>query len=178
MSTSDHFEKAVARTCLRHIATYLSLNPFVRGDDSAVRYGAFTREIAIEAGLSVPQTRRRLLGLCSKGAMLREDTAGGSTRWWPVGLAATQLPAAPGPIASGATAQAPPRQAFTPPPPPARQHWSDILGVARDCSTSEARAAFKFTLAAVNELDLDAEQQRKRIRDAYNARLTEDGISE
>jgi hypothetical protein len=40
------------------------------------------------------------------------------------------------------------------------------------------REARDQTLAAVSDLNLDVDAQRQRIRDAYNAGLTEDGISE
>lgn len=181
------FEKAVARACLRAVAKWAREEPLRGGDLTAVRYGPLIGEIADEADLSIPQTRRRLQALQRDGRMLRDDRRGGSTAWWLVGLAAEQrtTPAVTVEM-NGCTTQAQAtriaahaiRQAVTPVAIPARQHWSDVLGVPRDCSTSDARQAFTAALGAVPEHDLDAEQQRQRIRDAYNARLTEDGISE
>ncbi|NII53545.1 hypothetical protein [Luteibacter sp. SG786] len=187
--TPEEFEKALARACMKAANRSMILEPFRCGDRTAVLTGANLREIAGEAGLSVPQARRRIEKLLKDAKVLRHDTTGGCTRWWLVGLAPSPAAAPAAPISlppfvpavhatpSPATA---PRQGVTPPtaPVPARQHWSDVLGVARDCSTSEAREAFKSALAAVDDLDLDADQQRQRIRDAYNARLVEDGISE
>ncbi|NID15426.1 winged helix-turn-helix domain-containing protein [Luteibacter yeojuensis] len=185
--TPEEFEKAVARACMRAINAWAIIDPLRHGDKTAVLIGPHLRDIAREAGISIPQTRRRMQKLMEAGKVLRHDTSGGSTCWWLIGLAE-----APGNTATAVKQAAPMtimlsattpeqkasidalRQAVT----PARQHWSDVLGVARDCSTSEAREAFQSALAAVDDLDLDAEQQRRRIRDAYNARLVEDGISE
>lgn len=178
--TQEQFEKALARACLREIAKWSREDPLRGGDQTAVRYGALIGQIADEADLTVSQTRRRLLAMYREGKVLRDDRRGGSTAWWPVGLAGQQM-TGPAPALYGVppvAAQPVQRQALTPSAPAQRQHWSEVLGVARDCSTSEARDAFRERLAAVPEHDLDAEQQRQRIRDAYNARLTEDGISE
>lgn len=179
--TQEQFEKAIARACLREIAKWSREDPLRGGDQTAVRYGALIGQIADEADLTVSQTRRRLLAMYREGKVLRDDRRGGSTAWWPVGLAEKQAPApspAPSPAQQLVAYLTHARQGLTPGLPAQRQHWSDVLGVARDCSTSEARDAFRARLAAVPEHDLDAEQQRQRIRDAYNARLTEDGISE
>ncbi|NID06612.1 hypothetical protein HBF26_17085 [Luteibacter jiangsuensis] len=186
--TPEEFEKALARACMKAANRWMIVDPFRCGDRTAVLTGPHLDEVAREAGLSVPQARRRMQKLQEAGKVLRHDTRGGSTCWWLVGLAPSPAAAPPAPISlppfvptvhatpSPSTA---PRQGVTAPAPgPARQHWSDVLGVARDCSTSEAREAFQSALAAVDDLDLDAEQQRQRIRDAYNARLVEDGISE
>jgi hypothetical protein len=162
--TPAEFEKAVARACLREANRWLSLNPFVKGDESAVRYGAHLRWIADEAGLSVPQARRRMKVLQDEGRAMRSDTDGGSTRWWLAGLAETQQPAAM------ATPAAPVRQTLTTPAAPAaRQHWSDVLGVPRDCSTSEARTAFSAAIAGLDETDTDYPNHRRRVHDAIDA---------
>jgi len=179
---TPEFEKALALACVQRATRYTTMWPgqsiIANGDAYAVRYGPFLREIAEAAGMSVPMTRRRLHALHALGRVLRDDRAGGCTSWWLVGLAANLTPLPPEPPTAPAQAIAA-RQTLTQPVAiPARQHWSDVLGVARDCSTSEARDAYRDALARVDDLDLDAEQQRQRIRDAYNARLTEDGISE
>lgn len=188
--TPAEFEKALARACMKAANHWMTLDPFRCGDMTAVLTGPHLRAIATEAALSVPQARRHMQKLLDAGRALRHDTTGGCTRWWLVGLApqtpARQVippacnwvhpPSAPTVHATPSPATS--RQGVTPAPVPVRQHWSDVLGVPRDCSTSDARQAFTAALAAVPEHDLDAEQQRQRIRDAYNARLTEDGISE
>lgn len=180
--TPEEFEKALARACMRSANQMMKWDPFRKGDETAVQYGAFVEEVAGEAGISIPQVRRRLSALQDAGKVLRWNRRGGPTTWWLVGLAPAPSPQAPTP-----SLLTPALKMHTTPSPdiavttavlPLRQHWSDVLGVARDCSTSEARDAFRERLAAVPEHDLDAEQQRQRIRDAYNARLTEDGISE
>jgi hypothetical protein len=160
---SDQFEKAVARACLREANRYISLEPFRKGDDSAVTYGAFLPAIAAEAGLSIPQTRRRMRELLVAGRAMRNDTAGGSTRWWLAGLASSQKPEASAPTRSEKET----RQAVT--TPSARIHWSEVLGVERDCSTREARAAFASAMAALNEADPDYPNQRKRVHEAIDA---------
>jgi hypothetical protein len=183
---TPEFEQALKRACLRAVARAARHDPLRSGDVTAVLHGPLISEIADEADLSLPQARRRLQALQRDGKVIRDDRRGGSTAWWLVGLACDQAPSAPvkqaAPMAITLSAATPAqkasidglRQALT----PARQHWSDVLGVARDCSTSEARDAFRERLAAVPEHDLDADQQRQRIRDAFDARLIEDGISE
>jgi hypothetical protein len=181
--TPEEFEKAVRLECLKSVARDARSNPYALTDEGAVRYGPFLRDIAKTAGLSIPQARRQMKKLQDAGRVLRDDSTGGCTRWWLKGLGVatgiTSMPVPPAAPAVHATpSPATARQAVTAQPVPARQHWSEVLGVSRDCSPSEARQAFTAAIAAVPEHDLDAEQQRQRIRDAYNARLVEDGISE
>ncbi|UPG86812.1 hypothetical protein L2Y94_05510 [Luteibacter aegosomatis] len=159
------FEKALTRACLRSAALHASSDPLRAGDRTAVQYGALLKDIADEADLSVPQTRRRLQALQLDGKVIRDDRRGGSTAWWLVGLADAQRPVVPAAVA----AVAPPvRQAFTA-PAAARQHWSDILGVPRDCSTSEARTAFQSAVAALDEADPDYPNQVRRVKEAISA---------
>lgn len=174
--TPAEFEKAVARACLRAAAKRTREEPFRGGDMTAVVYGPVISEIADEADLSIPQTRRRLQALQRDGRLLRDDRRGGSTAWWLVGLAAEH---APKPVVnimvSGVTTQQQAarvadhalRQTMT--APTARQHWSDVLGVPRDCSTSEARAAFQSAIAALDQADPDYPNQKRRVHDAINA---------
>jgi len=169
------FEQALKRACVRSIAKHVGSDPLRAGDRTAVEYGALLRDVADEADLSESQSRRQLKKLQEAGKVIRDDRRGGSTAWWLVGLADELRPAA---AAATAPPTPTPRQTVTPAAVPARQHWSDVLGVARDCSTSEARDAFRAALDSVDDLDLDAEQQRGRIRAAYSQRLYEDGISE
>ncbi len=182
--TPAEFEKAVARACMKAANQYLGVEPFRCGDASAVLCGAKLADIAREAGLSIPQTRRRMRVLRDQGKVITDETSGSWTRWWLVGLAA-QVPAiskpckwVPPPAVHATPSPATARQGVTPAPVPLREPWWKVLGVARDSSTSEVRQAFKDCMDGVPDYDLDAEQQRQRIRDAYNARLTEDGISE
>lgn len=175
-ATPTEFEKAVRLACLKSATRdtmHPTINPFTHGDEFAVRYGPFLVDIAKLADVTIPMARRRMKVLQDDGRVLRDDAAGGRTRWWLAGLSAELRPVAP-----VAAPPAPVRQTLTTHPVPARQHWSAVLKLPRDCSTSDARQAFTDRLKAVPEHDLDAEQQRQRIRDAYNARLTEDGISE
>lgn len=177
--SSDEFEKALTRACLRAIAKNAREEPLRVGDLTAVRYGPLIDEIADEADLSIPQTRRRLQALQRNGRLMRDDRRGGSTAWWLVGLAAEQSPkpavkqAVPMTITLAATTQQQRaaitglRQTFT--APTARQHWSDVLGVPRDCSTSEARQAFTDAVAALNQADPDYPNQNRRVRDAIDA---------
>ncbi|WP_036114546.1 MULTISPECIES: FaeA/PapI family transcriptional regulator [Luteibacter] len=159
------FEKAMARACVRAITKAERYEPLRGGDQTAVQYGPLIREIADEADLSVPQTRRRLQALQLAGKVIRDDRRGGTTAWWLVGLADAQRPVAPAAVA----AVAPPvRQALTA-PVAARQHWSDVLGVPFDCSTSEARAAFRSAVAALDQADPDYPNQSRRVRDAIDA---------
>jgi hypothetical protein len=192
--TPADFEKAVARACMKAAHRSMILEPFRCGDRTAVLTGAHLRAIASEAAVSVPKARRRMQKLLDAGKALRHDTTGGCTRWWLVGLAPAAtppvLPASVGaplpmyhpecvPKVHATPSLATARQGVTTPPSvPVREPWWKVLGVARDCSTSEVRQAFKDCMDGVPEYDLDAERQRQRIRDAYNARLTEDGISE
>lgn len=177
--SAEEFEKALTRACLRAIAKNAREEPLRVGDLTAVRYGPLIDEIADEADLSIPQTRRRLQALQRDGRLMRDDRRGGSTAWWLVGLAAEQAPkssvkqAVPMTITlSGATAKDQAsltalRQTFT--APNARQHWSDVLGVPRDCATSEARAAFQSAIAALDQADPDYPNQSRRVRDAIDA---------
>jgi hypothetical protein len=113
------------------------------------------------------------------GTLLRYDREGGSTTWWPVGLAALHKPAALEPPARmdlptyarhmSGTPEQPARQAFTPSAPSQRQHWSEVLGVPRDCSTSEARQAFTTAVAALDQADPEYPNQNRRVRDAIDA---------
>lgn len=176
---TTEFEKAVTRACLRAIARRAAEEPLRGGDRTAVIYGPLIGEIADEADLSIPQTRRRLQALQRDGRLLRDDRRGGSTAWWLVGLAAEQSPkpavkqAVPMTITLAATTQQQRaaitglRQTFT--GSAARQHWSDVLGVPRDCSTSEARAAFQSAFAALDQADPDYPNQSRRVRDAIDA---------
>ncbi len=183
---TPEFEQALKRACLRAVARAARHDPLRGGDATAVLHGPLISEIADEADLSLPQARRRLQALQRDGKVIRDDRRGGSTAWWLVGLAGDQAPSATvkqaAPVTMTLSAATPAqkasidglRQALT----PARQHWSDVLGVPRDCSTSEMREAWAQALAAVNENDLDAEQQRRRINEARSQRETEDGMSE
>jgi hypothetical protein len=184
--TPAEFEKAVARACMKAAHRSMILEPFRCGDRTAVLTGAHLRAIAGEAAVSVPQARRRMQKLLDAGKALRHDTTGGCTRWWLVGLAPSPTPTTQPisippyvPAVHATPSPATARQGVTNTPAvPVREPWWKVLGVARDSSTSEVRQAFKDCMDGVPEYDLDAEQQRQRIRDAYNARLTEDGISE
>lgn len=185
--TPEEFEKAVARACMRKANAWMIVDPFRHGDKTAVLTGPHLRDIAREAGISIPQTRRRMQKLLEAGKALRHDTSGGSTCWWLVGLAPPPAPAAAAPtllppFAPKVHATPSPdtaRQGVTKPAVPlVREPWWKVLGVGRDCSTSEVRQAFKDCMDGVPEYDIDAEQQRQRIRDAYSQRLSEDGISE
>jgi hypothetical protein len=168
--TPAEFEKAVRLACVQRATRYASMYPtlpiFVHGDQHAVRYGPFLREIAAAAGVSVPMARRRMRKLESQGRVLRDDREGGCTSWWLVGLTAELRPEPIAP-ASPPVVQ---RQTLTHSTPvPARQHWSDVLGVPRDCSTSEARAAFQSAVAALDQADPDYPNQSRRVRDAIDA---------
>jgi DnaJ-domain-containing protein 1 len=174
LSPAD-FEKALKLACLRAVARVKYHDPFTHGDRSAVRDGALIGDIADEAGISIHMARRRLQALQAEGKVIRDDRRGGSTAWWLVGLADTHRIAVPAVVAPVA---APARQALTTAAPAQREQWWKVLGVARDASTSEVREAFRDCMNGVPDYDLDADQQRQRIRAAYNARLTEDGISE
>jgi len=177
-ATNQDFEKALARACLREVNQWLSLNPFVQGDASAVRYGAFLIDVAREAAVSVPQARRRMKALHDSGKVIRSDCEGGRTRWWLVGLASAQ--------AVVATTPAPSRQALTPPTPTAatptsRQRWSDVLGVERDCSTTAATRAYRAELARLNtqwveQQDPEAQVAIQRLKEAYDACCREHDI--
>lgn len=174
MAVTDQFERAVTRACLREVNRWLSLNPFANGDASAVRSGAFLTDIAREAGLSLPQARRRMKALQTAGRVLRSDTEGGRTRWWLVGLASSQVPIKPARQAlttSLASAVSATTASASHAP---RQHWSDVLGVERDCSTSDATNAYRAELSRLNTLlvdqnDPEAFAATQRLKDAYNA---------
>lgn len=172
----DEFEKALTRACLRAVARNAREEPLRVGDLTAVRYGPLIDEIADEADLSIPQTRRRLQALQRDGRLMRDDRRGGSTAWWLVGLAAEHAPKTVVNITvSGVTtpeqaarvAAHVERQTLT--ATAGRQHWSDVLGVPRDCSTSEARAAFQSAFAALDQADPDYPNHSRRVRDAIDA---------
>lgn len=172
------FDKALTIACMRAIGhAPVAIRDCY--DALAVAFGATVKAIAKQSKLSVPQTRLRLQAMHLAGTLLRYDREGGSTTWWPVGLAALHKPAivVPANVAAAAVRlqhaeqrpTAPGRQAFTPAPPAARQHWSDVLGVPYDCSTSEARAAFQSAIAALDQADPDYPNQSRRVRDAIDA---------
>ncbi|SEO64168.1 FaeA-like protein [Luteibacter sp. UNC138MFCol5.1] len=159
------FEHALKRACLRAVARASRYEPLRGGDITAVVYGPLIGEIADEADLSVPQTRRRLQALQREGKVIRDDRRGGSTAWWLVGLAEAPRAAAGTP----APAPAAPHQTVTA-TVPARQHWSDVLGVARDCSTRDATRAYRLELARLLESDdLEAPNDLMRLKEAYSA---------
>jgi hypothetical protein len=164
------FEKAFRLECVQRAATrgqvHPTINPFTHGDEFAVRYGPFLVNIAKRAGCSIPMARRRMKVLQDDGRVLRDDAAGGRTRWWLAGLSAELRPSEPAAPVSVVT---PSRQTVTSVAVPARQHWSDVLGVPRDCSTSEARAAFQSAVAALDQADPDYPNQSRRVRDAIDA---------
>lgn len=178
MNVDLEFEKAMTRACLRAVSRAARYEPMRGGDQTAVQYGPLIGEIADEADLSVPQTRRRLQALQAEGKVIRDDRRGGSTAWWLVGLAETQSPTsiAPPPYPSTApilehdrVVHDAVRQAFKAPGAAPRQHWSDVLGVTRDCSTSEARAAFATAVAALDEADPEYHNQLRVVRAAIDA---------
>lgn len=167
------FEKAVARACLRAVAKWAREEPLRGGDLTAVRYGPLIGEIADEADLSIPQTRRRLQALQRDGRMLRDDRRGGSTAWWLVGLAAEQRAMPPVkqavPMTITLATATPSMDAFRQ-SVAARQHWSDVLGVPRDCSTREATQAYQLELARLLASDdLEAPNDLLRLKEAYSA---------
>lgn len=168
------FEQALRRACVRSVTHYMHADPLRGGDRVAVQYGALIREVADEADLSVHQARRQLRALHEAGKVIRDDRRGGSTAWWLVGLADELRPAA-----AAATAPPPstPRQTVTPATVPGRQHWSDVLGVARDCSTRDATRAYRLELARLLESDdLEAPNDLKRLKEAYSACCREHDI--
>lgn len=173
------FEKALTVACVQRATRYTTMYPGIsiiaHGDEHAVRYGPFLREIATAAGISVSMAKRRMRELYAYGRVLRYDRAGGCTSWWLVGLADALTPA-PADLAPPTPQTGAARYGFT--PVPGRQHWGDVLGVPRDASTSEVREARDRALSAVNDVDLDAHAQRERIRAAYSERLKDDNLSE
>lgn len=172
LSPAD-FEKALKLACLRAVARVKYHDPYAHGDRSAVRDGALIGDIADEAGISIPMARRRLQALQAEGKVIRDDRRGGSTAWWLVGLADTHRIAAPAVVSPVA---APARQAFTA-PIPARQHWSEVLGVERDCNTSEGGRAYEAKREQLLNSDaLDAPSELKRLDAAYTALCTEHGV--
>jgi len=188
MSTTA-FEKALTVACLRAIG-HAPIAIADCNDTLACAFGATVKAIAKQSKLSVPQTRRRLQAMHLAGTLLRYDREGGSTTWWPVGLAALHksaaVPAAPvvaSPVSSsqhaGAALYA--RQAFTPQAPAQRQHWGEVLGVARDCSTGEATRAYRAELSRLNKhlevyADPDVAAAIKTLKDAYSALCREHEI--
>lgn len=166
MIVEPEFERALARASIRAIDKAQRHDPLRAGDTSAVMYGPLIGEIADEADLSVPQTRRRLIAMHADGKVIRDDRRGGSTAWWPVGLADTQRQPVAAPVATPVSPVAvPPRQTLT----PRRQHWADVLGVPRDCSTSEARPAIRAALDGLDPTHPDYPAQRQLVHDAVDA---------
>lgn len=173
MIVEPEFERALARASIRAIDKAQRYDPLRGGDQTAVQYGAMIGEIADEADLSVPQTRRRLQALQAAGKVIRDDTRGGSTAWWPVGLAEAQRqPVAAAAAPPVSSVPVPPRQTLT----PRRQHWADVLGVPRDCSTSEARPAIAKALADLDPAHPDYPAQRQLVHDAVDACCREHDI--
>ncbi len=173
MIVEPEFERALARASIRAITKAEREDPLRGGDQTAVMYGPLIGEIADEADLSVPQTRRRLIAMHAEGKVIRDDRRGGSTAWWPVGLADTQRqPVTPPPAAPVSAPALPPRQTLT----PRRQHWADVLGVPRDCSTSEALPAIAAARAGLDPTHPDYPAQRQLVHDAVDACCREHDI--
>ncbi|AND69522.1 hypothetical protein ATSB10_20680 [Dyella thiooxydans] len=51
---------------------------------------------------------------------------------------------------------------------PPDRHWSEILGVPRDCSTTEARAAYRELHAALLADDTTEPEQLTELNRAYD----------
>jgi hypothetical protein len=190
--SSTAFEKALTVACMRAIG-HAPIAVADCNDELACAFGATVKAIAKQSKLSVPQTRRRLQAMHLAGTLLRYDREGGSTTWWPVGLAglhkpmvvAAPMPAPPAVLATrqlqAETTQAI-RQAFTVPPAlMQRQHWSEVLGVPHDCSTGDATRAYRAELSRLNtllvdEADPEALEAIKRLKEAYSALCREHEI--
>jgi hypothetical protein len=182
------FEKALTVACMRAIG-HAPIAVADCNDELACAFGATVKAIAKQSKLSVPQTRRRLQAMHLAGTLLRYDREGGSTTWWPVGLADLHKPVLVVPVNAAAVrlqhveqrAPAPGRQAFTPSAPVQRQHWSEVLGVERDCSTGDATRAYRAELSRLNEhlevyADPDVAAAIKTLKDAYSALCREHEI--
>lgn len=186
------FEKALTVACLRAIG-HAPIAIADCNDALASAFGATVKAVAKQSKLSVPQTRRRLQAMHLAGTLLRYDREGGSTTWWPVGLTALHRPvevvgaaqSAPRAVLAARhvlpTPTQPIRQAFTPSAPARRQHWSEVLGVERDCSTGEATRAYRAELSRLNtrlvdEADPEALEAIKRLKEAYSALCREHEI--
>lgn len=81
-------------------------------------------------------------------------------------------PAPPGPtVAAPAPTAAPARP--TPAASAARPHWTDVLGVTRDASTSEAREAYREKKDEVHGwsggMDPEMAAELQKLREAYDA---------
>lgn len=63
-------------------------------------------------------------------------------------------------------------------PPPPDRHWSEILGVPRDCSTAEARAAYREQHAALLADDTTEPAQINELNRAYDLCCREHEIQE
>ncbi|MCK4842770.1 MAG: hypothetical protein KAT04_12960 [Methylococcales bacterium] len=62
---------------------------YLKSDEIALSgIGVFNRDIASELKISMEKCRRELRKLEIENKLISKETAGGSTRWWVVGLAA------------------------------------------------------------------------------------------
>lgn len=69
-----------------------------RGDNAALHsLSSLTTDVALLARMRAPATRRLLKLLQADGLVLESPTTGGTTRWWPVGLAAELIATPPVP---------------------------------------------------------------------------------
>ncbi|UPG89309.1 hypothetical protein L2Y96_18190 [Luteibacter aegosomaticola] len=175
----EDFEKAVRRACVRAIARAVASEPLRAGDRTAVQHGAVLKDIADEADLSIPQTRRHMRVLQDAGKAIRDDRRGGSTAWWLVGLAAELK--GPDPVCA-------PRQGVTAMPvaaPPAhavpstiaarqtvttqRDNWWEVLGVNQDDSFRDCTAAYREAHARLlSDESPEAPALIDRLKTAYD----------
>ncbi len=58
-----------------------------RGDATCAQIGALTVQVSRHSRFTTQATRYRLKKLLAAGKLIEKKTAGGITRWWPVGLA-------------------------------------------------------------------------------------------
>ena len=72
--------------CRKEADTYASIMTHVTCDDQAVHYGGMVPYIAKATGLRPVFIRRTLNDALKAGKVLVARTAGGCSRWWPVGL--------------------------------------------------------------------------------------------
>lgn len=63
-------------------------------------------------------------------------------------------------------------------PPPLDRHWSEILGAPRDCSTAEARAAYRMCHAAAMADDTTEPAQINELKRASDLCCREHEIQE
>lgn len=63
-------------------------------------------------------------------------------------------------------------------PPPPDRHWSEILGVPRDCSTAEARAAYRALHAQLMADDTTEPEQIAELNRAYDLCCREHEVQE